>query len=115
MTNSMIRNWLKPFSRFLLTGRRRHKASSKSRRKGLGLERLEDRTIPSVTIAATNNNGQGYAALSFNQSGGYTPPDTNGAAGPSNYVETVNQTVAIFSPKVYHGAPGPCRRRLQPL
>jgi hypothetical protein len=61
------------------------------------LERLEDRTLPSVTIAATNNNGNGYAALDFNQSGGYTPPDTVGAAGPTNsstglgaYVETVN-------------------------
>jgi hypothetical protein len=52
-----------------------------------------------VTIAAKNNSGQGYAALSFNQSGGYVPPDTVGAAGPINYVETVNQTVAIYSPK----------------
>jgi uncharacterized repeat protein (TIGR01451 family) len=55
--------------------------------------------MPSVTIAASNNNGHGYAGLSFNQSGGYTPPDTQGAAGPTNYVETVNQTVAIYSPK----------------
>jgi hypothetical protein len=27
------------------------------------------------------------------------PPDSNGAAGPTSYVETVNQTVAIYSPK----------------
>src|SRR5438445_117103 len=27
------------------------------------------------------------------------PPDRNGAAGPTNYVETVNQKVAIYSPK----------------
>src|SRR5215831_5596615 len=46
-----------------------------------------------------NNNGNGYAALDFNQSGGYTPPDSQGAAGPSVYVETVNQEIAIYSPK----------------
>jgi uncharacterized repeat protein (TIGR01451 family) len=63
------------------------------------VERLEDRTLLSVAIAASNNHGNGYAALDFNQSGGYTPPDTVGAAGPTNYVESVNQTVAIYSPK----------------
>jgi uncharacterized repeat protein (TIGR01451 family) len=63
------------------------------------LEALEDRTMPSVTIAPTNNNGKGYTGLDYNQSGGYVPPDTQGAAGPSNYVETVNQTIAIYSPK----------------
>jgi PKD repeat protein len=46
-----------------------------------------------------NNNGNGYAALDFNQSGGYTPPDSQGAAGPSVYVETVNQEIAVYSPK----------------
>src|SRR6476661_7591758 len=40
-----------------------------------------------------------YSGLSFSQSGGFVPPDTCGAAGPSNYVETVNQTIAIYSPK----------------
>jgi hypothetical protein len=63
------------------------------------VERLEDRTLLSVIIASTNNSGQGYAALDFNQSGGYIPPDSNGAAGPTNYVETVNQEIAIYSPK----------------
>jgi uncharacterized repeat protein (TIGR01451 family) len=60
---------------------------------------LEDRALPSVTIASTNNSGQGYAGLDFNASGGYVPPDTCGAAGPTNYVETVNQTVGLYSPK----------------
>jgi uncharacterized repeat protein (TIGR01451 family) len=50
-------------------------------------------------VAILNNSGNGYAALSFNQSGGYVPPDTAGAAGPSAYVETVNQSVALYSPK----------------
>jgi uncharacterized repeat protein (TIGR01451 family) len=61
------------------------------------VEKFEDRTVPSVTIL--NNGGNGYAALSFNQSGGYVPPDTCAAAGPSVDVETVNQSLAIFSPK----------------
>ena len=52
---------------------------------------MEDRTVPSVTIL--NN----YAALNFSQSGGYIPPDTCGAAGPSAYVETVNQALAIYN------------------
>jgi uncharacterized repeat protein (TIGR01451 family) len=63
----------------------------------LTIERLEDRTLLSVTVL--NNSGSGYAGLSFNQSGGYVPPDTNGAAGPSAYVETVNQTVALYASK----------------
>jgi uncharacterized repeat protein (TIGR01451 family) len=58
---------------------------------------LETRTLPSVSIL--NNGGSGYSALHFSQTQGYVPPDTQGAAGPTNYVETVNQTLAIFSPK----------------
>ncbi len=46
-----------------------------------------------------NNNASGYAGLSFNGSGGYVPPDTCGAAGPFGYVETVNQAVALYTPK----------------
>ena len=67
-------------------------ARTKERR--LFLERLEDRTLPSVTIASTNNNGQGYAALDFNHSGGYVPPDTNGAAGPLNACLVAGQMIA---------------------
>src|SRR5207244_700035 len=63
----------------------------------LTVERLEDRTVPSVSIV--NNAGNGYAALNFGQSGGYVPPDTCGAAGPGVYVETVNQALAIYNPK----------------
>ncbi len=58
------------------------------------LERLEERSVPTVNIL--NNGGNGFAGLSFNQSGGYTPPDTAGAAGPSAYVETVNQELAVY-------------------
>jgi uncharacterized repeat protein (TIGR01451 family) len=65
------------------------------------LEILEDRTVPAVSIL---NNG-GYAAMSFNDSGGYVPPDTCGAAGPSVYVETVNQALAIYNPKSTGASP----------
>src|SRR5712691_8724295 len=84
--------FLRAFSPFSKPGTFRKSASYQ-----LHLERLEDRTVPSVTIV--NAAGQGYTGLDFNQSGGYVPPDTCGAAGPSNYVETVNQELAIYSPK----------------
>jgi uncharacterized repeat protein (TIGR01451 family) len=63
----------------------------------LRLEPLDDRIVPTVSVL--NNSGGGYAALSFNQSGGYVPPDTDGAAGPSAYVETVNQEIALYPNK----------------
>ncbi len=60
------------------------------------LEGLENRVVLSVSVL--NNAGNGIIGLSFNQSsGGYVPPDTCGAAGPSVYVETVNQTLAIYN------------------
>jgi hypothetical protein len=40
----------------------------------------------------------GYPGLNVTQSG-FVPPDTQGAAGPNKYVETTNQTIAMFSPK----------------
>jgi uncharacterized repeat protein (TIGR01451 family) len=61
------------------------------------VEALENRVVLSVSVL--NNSGNGYSALSFNQSGGYVPPDTCGAAGPSAYVETVNQSVALYTSK----------------
>jgi uncharacterized repeat protein (TIGR01451 family) len=63
----------------------------------LRLETFEDRTVPAVSVL--NNGGAGYSALSFNTSGGYVPPDTDGAAGPSAYVETVNQSIALYPNK----------------
>lgn len=93
------RNWIQQFSRTFLGGRRPEPAACPQRCRRLLVERLEDRIHPSVTIAPTNNGGNGYTGLDFNQSGGYAPPDTSGAAGPTNFVEAVNQTVAIYSPK----------------
>ena len=99
MMNSTPKSWLYRFSRSWLKGGRQRGAAASSARTRPWLERLEDRAMLSVTIAPTNNNGNGYTALDFNQSGGYTPPDTNGAAGPSSYVETVNQTIALYGNK----------------
>jgi uncharacterized repeat protein (TIGR01451 family) len=69
------------------------------RRRPLRLERLEDRTVPTVNIL----NGGGATGLNFYSStdslGNYVPPDTNGAAGPSAYVETVNQAIELFPTK----------------
>ena len=110
MRNATWHRWLTSFAQRSY-GRRR--AGVRTPRRGRPcLERLEDRTLPSVTIASTNNSGHGYAALDFNQSGGYTPPDTVGAAGPTNsstghgaYVETVNQTVALYPNKSTGASP----------
>jgi uncharacterized repeat protein (TIGR01451 family) len=67
------------------------------------LEALEDRTLPSVTIAPSNNSGNGYVGLTIDKTapldGGFVPPDTQGAAVPSEYVQSANLTYAIFSPK----------------
>lgn len=52
-----------------------------------------------LAVSILNNGGNGFSALSFNQSGGYVPPDTCGAAGPSAYVETVNQSVGLYGNK----------------
>src|SRR5437016_633448 len=74
---------------------RRHGQRRKAPSLRLAALWLEDRTVPAVSIL---NNG-GYAGLNINQSGGATPPDTGGAAGPSVYIETVNTEVAIYNPK----------------
>jgi uncharacterized repeat protein (TIGR01451 family) len=71
-----------------------------SRRRPLRLERLEERTVPAVTIL----NSPGAAGLNLNQSSDgngnfWVPPDTNGAAGPAAYVEGVNAAVELFPTK----------------
>jgi uncharacterized delta-60 repeat protein len=59
--------------------------------------------LPVTTVIGERNNlGRGYAGLDFNQSQGLpgtAPPDSNGAGGPYSYVETVNQTIAIYPNK----------------
>jgi hypothetical protein len=61
----------------------------------LGLEQLEDRIVPSLTLVNQ------YTGLldSASVGGGGEPPDTQGAVGPSSVVETVNQGIAIYPGK----------------
>jgi hypothetical protein len=64
------------------------------RSRRLELERLEDRIVPSVTLLSS------YTGLdSAGVGGGGEPPDTQGAAGPSSVIETVNQGIGIYTPK----------------
>src|SRR5260370_41366932 len=58
-----------------------------SNRPVLQVERLEVRTVPTVTLSA------GFTGMSNT---GWTPPDTNLAVGPSRVVETVNESLAIY-------------------
>jgi len=59
----------------------------------LEVEPLESRLTPNVTLLSS------YQGINANNSGGYVPPDTQGAAGPTSYVETTNQEIALYTPK----------------
>lgn len=60
----------------------------------MGLERLEDRTVLSPTLFSH------YTGLDVNAPGDADePPDDQGAAGKSSYVEAINQSLAIYTPK----------------
>jgi uncharacterized repeat protein (TIGR01451 family) len=54
---------------------------------------LEDRVLPAISLVSH------YQGIDFVQSGQWVPPDMVGAAGPSCYVETTQQAVAIYTPK----------------
>jgi Ca2+-binding RTX toxin-like protein len=54
------------------------------------LEPLESRVLLTVNLDSS------YVGL---LQSGSAPPDSNGAAGPTSYVETINQTLSIFTPK----------------
>jgi hypothetical protein len=69
----------------------RHASPMSRRRVILTLEQLENRIVPTVNLLS-NFNGIDQA-----HSFGYTPPDTQGAAGSNSYVETVNQSIAIYN------------------
>jgi hypothetical protein len=59
----------------------------------LRVEALEDRALLAVNLISHDT------GLNFAQSGGYIPPDTNGAAVTTIYVETLNQAISINTPK----------------
>ncbi|MHB1423465.1 MAG: hypothetical protein ACYC3I_09785 [Gemmataceae bacterium] len=72
---------------------RRRQASRPRRGVRLEVERLESRIVPSITLQSA------YSGISFANSSVGVPPDTQGAAGTTNYVQTTNQEIAIFGPK----------------
>jgi uncharacterized repeat protein (TIGR01451 family) len=49
--------------------------------------------LPAVTLISN------YTGLDFGNSGSAIPPDPTGAAGGSCYLETVNRTLALYTPK----------------
>jgi hypothetical protein len=82
----------------ILRGRKRYRRNGShvpegQRRFRPRLEALEDRTLLTVQLLGH------YNGLDFDSSGGWSPPDTVGAAGPTSYIETNNFTVAIYTPK----------------
>jgi hypothetical protein len=85
--------WLAPrFGTKRPHGRQPRRVRPTERRKVLlGLERLEDRTVPSITLST------GFAGLAFDFSQGATPPDTIAAAGPTEVGEAVNQTLNFYN------------------
>jgi hypothetical protein len=67
------------------------------------VDRLERRTLLTVTLLSNYTGMNQLAASGPNTGVGlvtiYSPPDTTGAAGPTSYVETANQGIAIYTPK----------------
>ena len=57
-------------------------------------EPLEQRAL--LTVSIINGNGLGYVG---NDTGGGSPPDVTGAAGPNSYLEVNNNTITLYSPK----------------
>jgi hypothetical protein len=67
---------------------------------------LESRAVPSANLIPTNNNSQGYAAIHISEeTQTFVPPDTCGAAGPTAYVETVNQILRLYQIRGTGGLP----------
>jgi uncharacterized repeat protein (TIGR01451 family) len=90
-----MKTWLR--NRFVRRPRKSVPFSRRSLR--FRLEPLEDRTLPSVTIAPSNNGGNGWVGQTIdNGVGGYwIPPDTQGATGPSSSMQTANLKLSLFT------------------
>jgi hypothetical protein len=104
VASNMTRRWLakdkylmRMSSIWLKSKTNKQKGRRRNTSAGLQLRPLEERNL--FAVAIVNNGGNGYAGLNISQGGGFTPPDTQGAAGPTEYIETVNSAVAIYNPK----------------
>ncbi len=69
------------------------------------LESLEERIVLSPTLLNNYTGISSAQSSSLNGGALIEPPDTQGAAGPSSTVETVNLAISIFSPKSTGAAP----------
>src|SRR5262245_49688089 len=69
---------------------RRDSARVARRRVVPAIEQFEDRTLLALSI------GTNFTAAGLNQSG-FIPPDTQGAAGPTQLVETINGAFSVYS------------------
>src|ERR1700757_4971640 len=71
--------------------RPRRKHARIARRRWIpAVEGFEDRTLLSLSV------GTSFTGATFNDSG-FIPPDTQGAAGPTQLVETVNGVYSVYS------------------
>jgi hypothetical protein len=57
----------------------------------LRVEELEPRTAPTVNVLST------FSGMNYGNAPGSVPPDTIAAAGPSEIIETVNTSIAIYA------------------
>ena len=75
------------------SGNRGRMSSSRAARRRVvpAVEQFEDRTLLSLSI------GTNFTGAGIGQSGGFIPPDTQGAAGPTQLVETINNSFSVFS------------------
>lgn len=80
-----VRHWLQRGSR----QGRRHLRNDRERFRRPRLEWLEDRCLPSVTLA------QNFPGINVFQAGGPTPPDTILAVGPTSVIQGVNNAIQI--------------------
>ena len=66
---------------------------------------IPNKLIPGLIGGSSGGGGggiglaQNYAGLNEGQSGGFVPPDSQGAAGTVSFVETANQELALFPDK----------------
>src|SRR5690242_19898737 len=100
MINFAWKTWIKQASQSLWRreGQRSKPLPRRVRSCRPWLERLEDRTLLSVTLQNS------YPGLGFASSGGLSvPPDTQAAAGTKSVVETVNQAIVIYPQKTNNG------------
>src|SRR5262249_22341029 len=98
MMASAWRLWFKQLSRIVPVRQRRRRRAAGALWVRPQLERLEERTVPTVATV-TNYNGLNFGQSAAIQGGaGAIPPDPEGAVGPFSYIEAVNLSVAIFSP-----------------